>query len=298
MANYLAIRPVDSSPSRALAAEPVRGHSQGKEGIHGIAPHEPEAVEPAGGDHDADDGPETSAKGVIRLLEAGHFRGVADVRLRINFHDELQARREEAARPAIAQAGDTFTTAVTGGISDVIASLGLEDGQAATLLDPFTGSVDSALADFSGNTAAVEQSLRDAFGALLALLQASVEEGAPAGSTGDDPSADGTASAPIDPSVVDVTGAPDATNVPDVTPTAPDTTGAPTDTTPAPTLDESLASLQGLFNTALTQLLNELDAAFAPPEPSAPNGNGAAYDRFLAQYLDLYGAHDSINTIA
>lgn len=30
-------------------------------------------------------------RGVIRNLMAGHFQGVADVRLRINFHDELQA---------------------------------------------------------------------------------------------------------------------------------------------------------------------------------------------------------------
>jgi hypothetical protein len=28
-------------------------------------------------------------RGVIRLLQEGHFKGVSDVRLRINFHDEL-----------------------------------------------------------------------------------------------------------------------------------------------------------------------------------------------------------------
>jgi hypothetical protein len=28
---------------------------------------------------------------VIRLLQAGHFKGVADVRLRINFHEELRS---------------------------------------------------------------------------------------------------------------------------------------------------------------------------------------------------------------
>ena len=31
------------------------------------------------------------SKGVLRLLQEGHFRGVADVRLHINFHDELIA---------------------------------------------------------------------------------------------------------------------------------------------------------------------------------------------------------------
>ena len=31
------------------------------------------------------------AKGVIRLLQEGHFKGVTDLRLRINFHEELQS---------------------------------------------------------------------------------------------------------------------------------------------------------------------------------------------------------------
>ena len=34
---------------------------------------------------------ETKVRGVIRLLQQGHFKGVADVRLRINFFDELSA---------------------------------------------------------------------------------------------------------------------------------------------------------------------------------------------------------------
>lgn len=28
-------------------------------------------------------------KGVVRLLHEGHFKGVADIRLRINFHEQL-----------------------------------------------------------------------------------------------------------------------------------------------------------------------------------------------------------------
>ena len=39
------------------------------------------------------------ANGVLRLLDAGHFKGVADVRLRINFHDELSPQAA-AADPA------------------------------------------------------------------------------------------------------------------------------------------------------------------------------------------------------
>lgn len=42
------------------------------------------------------DGP----KGVLRLLAAGHFKGVADVRLRINFHEELQLGQQEVVEAA------------------------------------------------------------------------------------------------------------------------------------------------------------------------------------------------------
>ena len=34
-------------------------------------------------------------KGVLRLLQEGHFKGVSDVRLRINFHDEISAMESE-----------------------------------------------------------------------------------------------------------------------------------------------------------------------------------------------------------
>ena len=37
----------------------------------------------------------TSEKGVIRKLQEGHFKGVADVRLRTIFHAELQAAKSK-----------------------------------------------------------------------------------------------------------------------------------------------------------------------------------------------------------
>ena len=45
------------------------------------------------------------AKGVLRLLEAGHFRGVADVRLRINFQQELSAQQGQSLPELSSPAG-------------------------------------------------------------------------------------------------------------------------------------------------------------------------------------------------
>lgn len=350
MASQLAIRPVDLSPSTALTAAPVRAAATRNEDVQAIAPQEPVAVEQAARDDESDTKNEKHTKGVIRLLEAGHFRGVADVRLRINFFDELQSRREEAAGPVIEQAGEAFTNAVVDGLNDAVASLGIEDALAEPI-DAFTDAITTTLADFTGDTTAIEQSLRDAFGELLVSLQASLDDDAPAGSGEDEPQTDGVTPTPIEPGTIDttrrqtavavepissaspvavdgagqtsdatiapiaigdstdtadsrlapiaigdVTEAPDATDVATRDPNV--AVNEPDDVATAPTLDESLASLQELFDTALTQLLVELDTAWQPTALSEPNGHGSAYDKFLATYLDLLDGRSSLNAIA
>ncbi len=57
------------------------------------------------------------SKGVIRLLQEGHFSGVADVRLRINFHDELQ-------QAAAQNAATAFESAFPGLLDDLAAKAG------------------------------------------------------------------------------------------------------------------------------------------------------------------------------
>ena len=46
---------------------------------------------------------EDSPRGVIRLLLEGHFKGVADVRLRINFQDELADAGFQEAGPVVTE---------------------------------------------------------------------------------------------------------------------------------------------------------------------------------------------------
>ena len=41
------------------------------------------------------------AKGVVRLLQEGHFKGVADLRHRINFHEQLQHATNQAATTSL-----------------------------------------------------------------------------------------------------------------------------------------------------------------------------------------------------
>ena len=55
------------------------------------------------GSEDSDES-DTGASGVLRLLQDGHFKGVADVRLRINFHEEIIAAQTETAKSAAQEA--------------------------------------------------------------------------------------------------------------------------------------------------------------------------------------------------
>ena len=52
---------------------------------------------------------ESSQKGVIRNLQDGHFKGVADVRLRINFQAELNAIRQESGSALVRQTAAEIT---------------------------------------------------------------------------------------------------------------------------------------------------------------------------------------------
>ncbi|MHC4645926.1 MAG: hypothetical protein ACYTBJ_10500, partial [Planctomycetota bacterium] len=85
-----------------------------------LAPH----AGPVTQDQDltADQTQEGERKGVIRLLQEGHFKGVADVRLRINFFDELsainKAQVEAVARDKTAAVVQAVRTAVDSFITD------------------------------------------------------------------------------------------------------------------------------------------------------------------------------------
>jgi hypothetical protein len=63
--------------------------------------------------------------------------------------------------------------------------------------------------------------------------------------------------------------------------------GETTTTDNIPTLDEALASLQSVFEAALTGLLDSLAAVVQPAALSPPSGNGVAYEKFLSTYNAL-----------
>ena len=259
------------------------------------------------------------APGVVRLLEAGHFRGVADVRLRINFFDELSARRMASAQPVIQGRSRELIETVSGELNQLLDGLAVDElarREIDGLVGAFEASVQAATGEFTGDRAidpaALADAVRSAFDILVERLRelfaSPVPEPDPqvtpdvaAVAAGKD-----TFAAPVA-AVADQALPVKATDVAALdTATAADPTGAHTPTQGVPghpadpptddpvnrpdtTFDDALASLIAAFDAALASLLESIESATQLPDPSPPNGKGVAYDKFLAIYNELRG---------
>ncbi|MFO7957140.1 MAG: hypothetical protein R6X33_08550 [Candidatus Brocadiia bacterium] len=137
-------------------------------------PETVEALRPASEPEQADQQEEQEAedgraRGVLRLLREGHFKGVADVRLRINFHEELEAARTtqvgQAADAAVQQLTEEVTAAVDAADDDEALSEGTVEAVRG-LVDDFAAEAARATADSAGDRDAFLTGLQDAFGRL------------------------------------------------------------------------------------------------------------------------------------
>lgn len=218
-----------------------------------------------------------SLRGVIRLLQEGHFRGVADVRLRINFAEELQGIQAASTGALLGEGVPVLQEELNAAIDAFAEDSDLSEEAAAELRSAQTGFTTEvgALLEEGGLTTDAFAALRTAF---QDFLEALVPPQAP----------DEDSILPIAP--VEDTG--------DVTAEQGDSILAVTQTETATPEGETAtvndvfaglrATLSGIFEEALASLQESVDALELPPL-SEPNGNGRAYEKFLAAYNDLFG---------
>ena len=267
--------------------------------------------------------------GVIRLLEVGHFKGVADVRLRINFFDELSERSAERAAPVIQERADELVQSIASHVDDLVVPLSLnEEDQAAVaaLVAQFNAQVEDAVTSASpDNTDALAANLGSAFDALASQLSDLLTATDGAGSDNATPDAisdatkltiaDGQPAPTQLTPVLDermllesgaLTGAQDAakTNVSEpiqpgdaviaepLTPTE-DQTG-----NTSASLNDALAALRQAFEDSLASLVTAINDVSLLSEPTAPNGNGRAYAKFLSAYNELRSSASTIEALA
>jgi hypothetical protein len=209
---------------------------------------EPSPTEPQSDIQNTDD--TEDGKGVLRLLQEGHFKGVSDVRLRINFFEQLNAI-EAGKLQAVAEQKVNAVLESVGGIVDTF--LAAEENE---LTEEQTAGVSKLQESFvqaaSGYTNEPVTDLNNAFEDFVEALRDL-----------------------FTPTVL----------------TQEENTTAETESEDAPELpwQTFIKDLQFAFTTAT----NELTQAFAEvrilPELSEPNGNGVAYEKFLAIYNELRG---------
>ncbi len=281
-------------------------------------PVEPAITPPASGPAPQ----EAHAPGVIRLLEAGHFRGVADVRLRIVFFDQLAARAQESARTTLADGSRQLVDSVSTAVDELIAPLAESAESAATLtqtIEHFASGVESAVEEALSTGAidkqALETALRSAFDDLVEQLRtqfAPPPEDAPAPS--DSAAGEADAAAVEIPIAIDRRTAiesavaadgralevspilPDAPSTDPIDEAAPPTT--PETQEPISPLEESMAALTIAFNEALATLLDSLQQVLRLPDPNPAKGRGSTYSKFLAMYNELRGVSSSVDAVA
>ncbi len=190
-------------------------------------------------------------KGVIRLLQEGHFKGVADVRLRINFHEELQALQGEA-----------------------------DSQQAQAVVQKLSIDVKASLDMFLAENP-LDEASQEAFAGIRASFELKIEGVVQGGTEGGAAEALSAAFEAFLDEVSALLAPPEETEVlptEELVDTEPVETQSP--------LQQLVESLQGILQTAVESLNNP--ATLLPPL-SEPSSNGSAYAKFLAIYQGLNG---------
>lgn len=164
-----------SSPRPIVAHRSHESHSHptvdAKDDKKAVVASEEETV-----DASAETGAPVEQRGVIRLLMEGHFHGVANVRLRINFDEEIAALDASAAKETTAPKVAALVEAVTGRIDALTTSGQLSEEDAAAAREfatAFASEVETAGAEFAGGTIASEElvsRIRATFDSMAASL--------------------------------------------------------------------------------------------------------------------------------
>lgn len=228
------------------------------------------------------------AHGVLRLLNEGHSQGVADVRLRINFFDQLSTQSEQAALTNLEEHSTTLIGSVNDSFIDTVAPLLEDEETQATfngLLADFESSLQNTLNEISINdldSSALESTIQSAFDSFIGQLSSTLSE-----PTADSEENETLQSDTLDTSLLvnDLTR--DDATVINLTPTEETIEISTTESTL--TLEDAISSFAQAFSQALSEFISSFETSFQQTTLSSYNGNGSAYDKFLSIYNDLYG---------
>lgn len=201
-----------------------------------------------------------SEKGVLRLLQEGHFKGVSDVRLRINFFDELAEIESAKLQTVTEEKVNNVLESIAGVVTPFIEGENeLTDEQISEVTKIHEAFTQAAGESQNEPVADLTTAFNVFFEALRNLLTPQIQ-------------------------IQQENTTPDDENI--------DTTQS-SNTTEQP-WQTFLENLQSAYTEASDEFTKAVDDLQILPELSEPNGNGVAYEKFLAIYNELRG----LNTTA
>lgn len=241
--------------------------------------------------------------GVLRLLNEGHFKGVADVRLRINFSEQLSAQQEQQSLANLNEQTMKFVGSISDSFHDSISTLTDEEETQATLtslLSDFESTLQGTLGDISISDldpAALETSIQTSFDSFVEQLSQTLA--VPDLETETDSETVNTqslnTSALLSDTRLDETKL-NATT--EETTILADQTVETTNIETTSSQDDSLSLFKEAFSQALTEFISSLKTTSSTSqELSFYDGNGAAYDKFLAIYNNLNGVSTTVDEL-
>ncbi len=283
---------------------------------------EPQVEEP----QEVENGDGEKMRGVIRLLLEGHFKGVADVRLRINFYEELAALEAGELKASAGEEIDNVLAALDAVSEPVLTTASEseeEEGSGVTALrDEFAAAVEEAKGAFlASEQPSVEILIGDLENAFASFVESlwelatpvieTVEEGSEQEETLPEdeggtieqtnvPETEQTTETVEDTQVVNAAGeevvvggetmpepqVEEAVEEPIEEPIVPQTSVEP----PAgPDWADYIAQLEVAFAAAMAELRDSMSSVSVLPPLSEPSGKGAAYEKFLAIYNQMRG---------
>lgn len=218
--------------------------------------------------------------GVLRLLQEGHFKGVADVRLRINFYDELQALESQSRMDAAGSGFAAFNQSLEADTTALKESGELTKAQSAAL-DLFLEQIRTAQNSYDGTVPFAElmAGMQGQFDTLLGALNPTT--------------ADSTEQPeqPLEPAVEEqISALEESLEEPNeqAADEATEPVLLPAETAEEPSVFEQLVTnLRNSFEQALQQLESDVNTAGVLPPLSEASGNGKAYAKFLAIYESM-----------
>jgi hypothetical protein len=298
---------VGTYPGDVGSTEPTEPPGDGTEPVVG-ASGEPVPVE---GEPEEDDG-----QGALRLLQEGHFSGVSDVRLRINFYEELAAIEAEEQKAAAEEQIAILLASVSAGIEPLLGTSepdggeepeGFEAASAVEEEEPadeggpaeqFAAAVNDAKDKFLvAESPSQEELVGDLTGAFGVLVESLWDLFGPAEEPGGEEPVGGEGAGGVDEGGEGATGFEAVISANEVVPDAPPADeGDGEGEEEEPDAGSYIAELESLFGAALDELISALEGVSILPELSEPNGNGEAYDKFLAIYSELWEVEEEENS--